>query len=141
MTTISEVMPLLVNNFPAFRSRWEKHVSWWNGEPAGFYNDIAEFAHFIIESYASKDIGTVQRAFQQMERWLEDGTKEVQELVVIGFFEDLRNVASWEPFGSEVFIPFLGQKSSEAWHELERVWSGKHSLMDVLRSERKNRQR
>jgi len=47
--TEQDLMAHLVAEFPTFRPRWEKHVRYWNGEPAGAYNDISEFAHFIVE--------------------------------------------------------------------------------------------
>ena len=72
-----------------------------------------------------------------MEWWLANGNRAVSDIVVIGFFEDLRNLASWQPFGSAAFVSFLGPRSSEAWSELEKVWAGKKSLMDVVRAERK----
>ena len=42
-------MPRLVEEFPGFRPRWEKHLSFWKGEPAGGYNDISEFAQFVVK--------------------------------------------------------------------------------------------
>jgi hypothetical protein len=47
--TEAEIMPRLVEEFPGFRSRWEKHLELWKGEPAGGYNDISQFAHFVVE--------------------------------------------------------------------------------------------
>jgi hypothetical protein len=34
---------------------------------------------------------------------------------VIGFLEDLQNLASQQPFGKEAFIPFLRPRSRVAW--------------------------
>jgi hypothetical protein len=55
-----------------------------------------------------------------MELWLKTAHANVQELVVVGFLEDLRNFASRQPFGKEAFVPFLGPNSREAWDDLER---------------------
>jgi hypothetical protein len=33
---------------------------------------------------------------------------KTRDLIAIGFLESLHNVASWQAFGKEVFIPFLG---------------------------------
>ena len=35
-----------------------------------------------------------------------------------------------------VFIEWLGPTSRRAWAEIESMWEGKHSLMDVVRAER-----
>ena len=43
------IMPRLIADFPGFRPRWEKHLELWKGEPAGNYNDIAEFAQFVVK--------------------------------------------------------------------------------------------
>jgi len=136
--TETEIMPRLVEEFPGFRPRWEKHLSFWKGEPAGGYNDISEFAHFVVkELYPSGKTEEVQHAFDLMEQWLVNGNQKVRDLVVIGFLEDVQNIASWQPFGRAVFLPFLGPQSRDAWNEIERVWAGRSSLMDVLREERK----
>ena len=124
--TEAEIMPQLVAEFPGFHARWEKHLAFWDGEPAGSYNDIREFVWFVVEDlYPSGKAEEVQRVFDLMEHWLKTGHAKVQELVVIGFLEDLQNLASQQPFGKEAFIPFLGPKSREAWDDLERFWAGK----------------
>jgi hypothetical protein len=136
--TEAEIMPRLVEEFSGFRSRWEKHLEFWKGEPAGGYNDISVFAHFVVEElYPSGKTEELQRAFDLMEQWLVNGNQKVGDLVVIGFFEDVQNIASWQPFGRAVLIPFLGPQSRDAWNEIEKVWAGKASLMEVVREERK----
>ncbi len=122
-------MPRLVAEFPGFRSRWEKHVESWNGKPAGNYNDITQFVYFVVEDlYPSGKTEEVHRLFDMMEDWLKNGSHGVQELVVVGFFEDLQNLASQQAFGKEAFVPFLGPKSREEWDELERLWAGKSNI-------------
>jgi hypothetical protein len=72
-----------------------------------------------------------------VEQWLVNGNQNLRDLIAIGFLEGLQNVASWQEFGREVFIPFLGPQSHQAWNEIERTWAGKMSLMEVIRAERK----
>jgi len=137
----AEVMPRLIAEFPGFRPRWEKHLELWKGEPAGSYNDIAEFAHFVVQDlYPNGNTADLQRAFDLMERWLLNGNQNLRDLIAIGFLEDVQNVASWQTFGREAFIPFLGPQSRQAWNEIERIWAGKTSLMDVDRDEAKKRE-
>jgi len=125
----ADVMPRLVAEFPAFRPRWDKHLEYWEGIPAGYYNDITQFVYFVVRDlYPSGKIEEVQRALDVMEDLLNNGSKAVRELVVIGFLEDLQNLASGQAFGKEAFIPFLGSKSREAWDELERFWSGEGNV-------------
>jgi hypothetical protein len=62
--TEAEVMPRLVADFPRFRPRWEKHPELWKGKSAGSYNDIAEFAHFVVKDlYPNGNSADPQRAF------------------------------------------------------------------------------
>ena len=118
-------MPRLVAEFPDFRPRWEKHLEFWEGEPAGNYNDITQFVYFVvIDLYPSGKTQELQHAFDLMEYWLKNGSESLKELVVIGFLEDLQNLASRQGFAKEAFVPFLGPKSREAWDELERLWGG-----------------
>jgi hypothetical protein len=134
----AEVMPRLIAEFRGFRPRWEKHLEFWEGKPAGSYNDIAHFVHFVVQDlYPNGDTESLQRAFDLMEHWLVNGNQNLRDLITIGFLEDLQNVASWQAFGKEAFIPFLGPQCRQAWNEIERTWAGKTSLMEVLREENK----
>jgi hypothetical protein len=127
--TEADIMPRLVADFPGFRPRWEQHLKFWEGEPAGNYNDITQFVYFVVRDlHPSGKTEEVQHAFDLMEHWLTNGNKGVQELVVIGFLEDLQNLASRQASGKDVFIPFLGPKSREAWDELDRFWAGKSNV-------------
>ncbi len=138
--TDEDLMARLVADFPAFRPRWEEHLQYWKGEPAGRYLDIAEFVHFVVEDlYPNGKTDEIQRVFDLMEEFLIAGSQKAQELVVIGFLEGIQNIASWQPFPNEVFISFLRPKSREAWDELERVWAGKTSLMEVVKEELRGR--
>jgi hypothetical protein len=119
-------MPRLIAEFPGFRPRWERHLELWKGEPAGSYNDIAQFAHFVVENlYPIGNTEDLQRAFNLMEHWLVNGNRNLRNLIEIGFLEGVQNVASWQAFGREVFIPFLGPQCRQAWDEIERTWAGK----------------
>ena len=72
-----------------------------------------------------------------MEHWLVNGNRNLRDLIGIGFLEDLLNVSSWQAFGKEAFIPFLGPQCRQAWNEIERTWAGKTSLMEVFLAEGK----
>jgi hypothetical protein len=134
--TEAEVMARLLAEFPPFRPRWEKHLELWKGEPAGNYNDIAEFVHFVVQDlYPSGNTEDLQHAFDLMEHWLVTGSENLRGLIAVGFLETLQNAASWQTFGREAFIPFLGPQCRQAWNEIERTWAGKTSLMEVIRAE------
>lgn len=134
----SQVMPLILAACPGFQSRWDEHLEFWKGEEAGVYNDLGAFAHFIVDAYECQDIEPIVAAFGVIERLLGEGDEEVQTAAAIGFLEDVRNIASHRPFGEVVFVQWLGPKSGKEWAEIEEVWRGKTSLMDVVRTEIKD---
>jgi hypothetical protein len=131
----TEIMPLILAKCPSFTPTWEEHQTFWQGEEAGIYNDLGEFATYIVDAYARKEIEPIVGAFATIEELLADGDEEVRTAAAIGFLEDVRNIASWRPFGAAVFIQWLGPKSKEAWAEIEEMWRGKTSLADVIRAE------
>lgn len=75
---------------------------------------MAEFVHFVVEDlYRPVQTEDVQRAFDIMEQWLVSANESVRGLIIVGFLETLQNVASWQAFGKEAFIPFLGAELTQ----------------------------
>lgn len=116
---------------------WEKHQVFWQGEEAGIYNDLAEFATFIVDSYSRQETESIAAAFGAIEEFLVEGDEEVQTAAAIGFLEDIQTIASHRPFGAAVFVQWLGPKSLGAWEEIKEIWRGKSSLMDIVRAEQR----
>ena len=131
----SQIVPLILARCPSFEPVWEKHRALWKGDEAGIYNDIGEFATFIVDCYAKHDTDPIAAAFKLIEELLVMGDEEVRAAASIGFLEDVRNAAPWRPFGSSVFAQWLGPESRLAWSAIEKMWRGKRSLADVVRAE------
>jgi hypothetical protein len=131
-----QVIPMILARCPGFQPFWEKHKEFWKGAEAGIYNDLGEFAAYIVDAYASQDIETIVAAFLLTEELLVNGDEEVHTAAAIGFLEDVRNGASWRPFGATVFVQWLRPQFKEAWAMIEEMWRGKTSLADVIRAER-----
>jgi hypothetical protein len=128
--------------FPAFSERWKKHVEWWGGSPAGSYNDMAEFVLFTVEDlYEKGNLEDTRRVFDLLEQLLVGADQETRNLIGLGFFETLQNFASHRPAGNGVYVPFFGPISQRIWAELQGMWAGKSSLVDVIRAERKAQDR
>ena len=51
----SQIMPLVLARCPSFKTAWEKHQEFWQGEEAGMFNDMGEFSNFIVDAYARQD--------------------------------------------------------------------------------------
>jgi hypothetical protein len=136
----SPVISALCKAFPDFSDRWKKHIALWGGNPAGSYNDMAEFVHFAVEDVFEKgNLDETRRIFQLLEKLLEKADQETRNLIGLGFFETLQNVASWRANGNKAYEQFFGPISKQIWSELQTMWTGKSSLMDVIRAERKNK--
>jgi hypothetical protein len=131
-----QVIPLFLERCPGFLPTWKKHKALWQGQEAGIFNDLGEFATYIVDSYEAHDIGPVVAAFEIAEQLLSDGDEEVRGVAEIGFLETVQIIASNRPFGPEVFTQWLGPKSKDAWAEIIEMWRGKRSLMEVIRAEK-----
>ena len=136
---VTPLIAMLVESFPAFSKRWRSHIASWGGEVAGSYVEMAEFVHFFVEDlYEAGEYDEVRRAFEKLEQLLSGADQEATDLIGFGFFETLQNFASWRPYGNQVFEQFLGSRSKQIWAEIQRIWAGKSSLMDVIRAERES---
>ncbi len=137
MLAQAQIIPFLLERCPEFAPVWEEHQ---RGITAGsgIYIDVAEFVHLLVDSYEQGNVDVMPRAFKAVEELFTDGDSTVQEVAALGILETLQCAASWKPFGNKAFIPFLGPKSLEAWKEIEIIWRGKSSLMDVIRAENEN---
>lgn len=134
----SPVISGLRKAFPDFGARWRKHVASCGGNPAGPYIDMAEFVHFVIEGVHEKGkLDETRRVFQLMEKLLVEADQETRDLIGFGFFETLQNVASHRPLGNKAYEQFFGPMSKKVSSELQKMWAGKSSLMDVIRTEQK----
>jgi hypothetical protein len=138
----SRVISALREAFPDFSHRWQKHVAWWGGNAAGSYNDMAEFVDFVVEDvYEKGNLDQTRRIFELLEKLLTDADQDTTNLIGLGFFETLQNFASHRPGGNKPYVQFFGPLSKQIWGELQIMWAGKSSLMDVIRAEQKKDRR
>ena len=133
----SQVVALLLEASPSARPAWEKHLASWKGEQAGDFNDVAVFAHHIVDCYAKGATAEYGALFATLERILREGDGEARRLAAFGVLEDIQTLASHQPFGPDAFVGWLGPTSHEAWDEIATLWrSGGGSLAGVVRFER-----
>jgi hypothetical protein len=133
----SAVISNLRRAFPDFLERWRKYIADEGGNSCGSYTDMAEVAHFVVEDvYEKGNIDETRRIFQFLEQQLAGADQETRDLIGLGFFETLRCFTSWRKGGNKAYEQFLGPMSRQIWTELQRIWAGKSSLMDVIRAER-----
>jgi hypothetical protein len=123
--------------FPDFLQRWRKYIAVEGGNSCGSYIDMAEVVHFVVEDvYEKGNLDETRRIFQFLEQQLLGADEETRNLIGLGFFETLQCFASWRQGGNTIYEEFLGPVSREIWVDVQRMWSGKSSLADVIRAER-----
>jgi hypothetical protein len=121
----SSPISALLKSSPGFVERWKRHILNWGGEPAGPYNDIEQFVHFVVDDlYEAGKRAEMRQFFDVLEKVLAEADDETKNLIALGFFERLQNFASRKPYGSKVFEEFLGPKSSQTWQSLQAIWAG-----------------
>jgi hypothetical protein len=119
-----EIMPLVLARCPAFTPTWERHRLSWEGEEAGIYNDLAEFATFIVNCYAQGHIEPVVAAFALIEELLVGGNEEVRNAASIGFL-------AW------IIHDLTGEKRKDALKGVMNTgfWRTQHSLSEHPRDD------
>ena len=125
---------------PGLRPQFEAHRAWWGNETPGLYTDVAELAHYLTDAYERGETSEFPAVFAFVEHLIAEGDEAVRDVAILGILEDLQTIASHRPFGDRVFLPWLGPLSRQGWAEVERMWQGKRSLMDVLRAEARGEQ-
>src|SRR6266446_102806 len=138
MLTQDQIIPFLLERCPEFVPAWKEHQNGINAD-VGPYTDVAEFVHFILDSYDRGNQELMPRIFQAVEDLLIKGDSSVQQIAALGILETLQCAASWKPYGNKAFIQWLGPKSRAVWDELVEIWRGKSSLMDVVRAEQRQK--
>ena len=90
----------------------------------GPYAVLGEFAHHVVDCVAAGDHAAVAPTFAIVEAVLTAGTSHEVSVVRNGFLETLQNIVSHRDVsltGSD-FLPLLGPRSTEVWHELNETW-------------------
>jgi hypothetical protein len=120
----------LVAAAPNFRTRWERFLKDSEDEnvPPWFVG-ISELAHYLVESYAEGVTGELPRFFSTVETLLENADPETadpetadpetEDLIAVGLFEDIQNIASHRDFGPAPFRRLLGPRSLVVWDEVD----------------------
>lgn len=123
----------LVKLVPGFQSEWREFLDEWQHEPdIPFYVGMGQLAHYLVESFERGDISELGPFFAGVEKALRGAGRPFENLIAVGLFEDIQNIASHRNFSGEVFIAWLGPESCRLWREtnvaMQRVaqWAVRH---------------
>ena len=128
-----------------FHRRWHDHQETWEGADPGPYIVAALYSHVFVDAVKemlqrtvaseAKLADSVLRVLAVVEDLMQTGSREARGLVVVGFLEGVQNIAlnrGLDPTGIE---PHLGQRTRRGWAWLNRIWSDKSTLADVVRAD------
>jgi hypothetical protein len=115
-----EQVEQLVAAAPNFRSRWEQFLKDFEGDEAlPFFVGISELAHYVVNSYAQGVTVEFPQLFRTIEDLLQNPEPELENLITVGLFEDIQNIASHRDFGAAPFRALLGARSLVVWDEID----------------------
>jgi len=115
-----EQVERIVAAAPNFRGRWESFLKdWEEDETPPWYVGMSELAHYIVESYAQRATEEFPILFGTIENLLQNPDPELENLIVVGLFEDIQNIASHRDCGASPFRRWLGTRSIIAWDEVD----------------------
>jgi len=119
MPASQEQIEQLIAAAPNFRDRWQAFLKEWEEEVPPWFVGIGDFAHYVVESYALDDKTEFPKLFSTIERLLQDADPEFKNLIAVGLFEDIQNIASHRDFGAAPFRRWLGPRSLALWDEVD----------------------
>ena len=80
---------------------------------------MSELAHYVVDSYAQGVTVEFPQLFRTIEELLQNPDPELENLITVGLFEDIQNIASHRDFGAAPFRALLGLRSLAAWDEID----------------------
>jgi hypothetical protein len=117
---------------PGFRMGFAEFLQEWEGEiPLPWYLAMGDLAHYVVESFERGITDEFPGLFATVESLLFKSEPELEDLIAIGFFEDIQNIASHRDFGANPFRQWLGPRSAILWDEVdadaqrEAAWTAK----------------
>ena len=134
----TDLIPTLLDLFPAFRVRWQMHQELWEGDDSPrTYLEAAQFSSFLIDKFECGDNETVQSAFNSLDSILTDtrSSSELAGLITVGILEGIYLEMSSKIGYANPLEKYMGPKTLEAWRYVEHTWAGKNSLAEVIKAE------
>ncbi len=121
----SEVVPMLLRQFPEFKKYWDDHWDYLGEENEfGLCGKLFPFTRYALdllnlETAEADEI--LHKMFDISENLMTEGNETIRTAIATCFLEDISNRFAEEPEKNERFKTFLGPESlgyCEAWEEL-----------------------
>ena len=116
----SETISVLLEKCPGFVPRWREHCANLGG-CALPYVEMSDFADYVVEDLYDKGKREEQNGvFEVLESLLDSADLENKNLIAVGFFERLYNLAYSRPGAGRAFEECMGPQSFHLWRNLGR---------------------
>jgi len=89
-----------------------------------YYYDIGKISKFIIERFKNGQIEYFSIFFDAVESILNNCDTEVENLIVVGMFEDIQNIGGSDINYYTSFNQWLKPLSKSKWDKLIDFWEG-----------------
>ncbi|MDQ6944761.1 MAG: hypothetical protein M3256_00515 [Actinomycetota bacterium] len=86
------------------------------------YMQASALAHVVASAYSKGQTACFAALFSEVESIVIAGRPKEQELVVVGFLEDLQGAMGWAGLDADAIREWLGPRSNQAWEGLIEMW-------------------
>jgi len=105
---------------PGFLTTFQEFLQEWEAEGSlPWYLAMTDLAHYVVESYGRGVTDEFPNLFATVESLLCKSEPELENLIAVGLFEDMENIASHRDFGANAFHQWLGPRSAVVWDEVD----------------------
>ncbi len=91
-----------------------EHLDRWRGETAGHYNDVGVLATWLVDEVEAGRADCLPKALGALEDLLATRDPALRDLLVVGFLEDLQNVALKRRLSPSLFEDVLLPRTARA---------------------------
>ena len=122
MLSQDQIMPLLLEACPSFRSVWDSELD--EDERKLVYVCLGRFARHLLDLKADRKTEEFAPVAVVIERVHTEGDVGASEAATIGLLEGVQNVWGNSGIAPDTFKQFLLPRSRLWWEQLELFWAG-----------------
>ena len=126
-----EVVPLLVNCIPEFRTRLVESIDNWMNDDGTIstYGQLGELTRLVVDRFDAGNYDGATELFLLVERLFEDGSESVRNAIATGFLENMQNQTT---LSGEYWAPLIGERAKAFCKGMDGFYGAKtRGLYDV----------